>query len=128
MEKINKNNFASNFLGKTERVAVVGGGEVVDDGTGLKSKTHVNKIDLGDEMQKLTKRNEYSSINETLVTGGRCACENPLKKQTGRDVTQTVSENRQCTFCNIETKIVHCKTRSHYFYPGLNKLLDVLQS
>ena len=49
MEKINENDFASNFLGKTERVAVVGGGEVVDNGAGLKSKTHVNNkkiIDL----------------------------------------------------------------------------------
>ena len=62
--------FASNFLGKTERVAVVGGGEVVDNGTSLKSKTHVNKIDRRDEMQKLTKRNECSLINETLVMGG----------------------------------------------------------
>ena len=44
----------SNFLGKTERIAVVGGGEVVDNGTSLKSKTHVNKIDRRDEMQKLT--------------------------------------------------------------------------
>ena len=60
-------------------------------------------------MQKVTQRNECSSINELLFMGGVwSACENPLKKQTGRDVTQTVSENTQCTFCNVESKIVHC--------------------
>ena len=38
MEKVNKNNFALNFLGKTESVSVIGGGEVVDNSTSLKSK------------------------------------------------------------------------------------------
>ena len=47
MEKINKNNFASNFLGKTESVSVIGGGEVVDNSTSLKSKT--NKIDQDEQ-------------------------------------------------------------------------------
>ena len=42
MEKVNKKNFALNFLGKAESVSVIGGGEVVDNSTSLKSKT--NKI------------------------------------------------------------------------------------
>lgn len=92
-------------LGKTEHVAVVGGGEVVDNGTGLKSKTRVNKkIGGRDEMQKLTKQNECSSINKTLVMGGRCSCENLVKKQTGRDVTQTVPLNTLRTFRNLQIR------------------------
>jgi len=35
MEKVNKKNFALNFLGKAESVSVIGGGEVVDDSTSL---------------------------------------------------------------------------------------------
>ena len=49
MEKIIKNNFASNFLGKTESVSVIGGGEVVDNSTSLKNKT--NKIDQDEQIR-----------------------------------------------------------------------------
>ena len=51
MEKINKNNFASNFLGKAESVSVIGGGEVVDNSTSLKSKT--NKIDQDEQLTSI---------------------------------------------------------------------------
>ena len=51
MEKINKNNFASNFLGKAESVSVIGGGEVVDNSTSLKSKT--NKIDQDEQIRSI---------------------------------------------------------------------------
>ena len=61
MEKIIKNNFASNFLGKTERVAVVGGGEVVDNSTSLKSKT--NKIDQDEQIRSETKQLKSIKMN-----------------------------------------------------------------
>ena len=48
MEKINENDFASNFLGKAESVSVIGGGEVVDDSTSLKIKT--NEIDHDEQI------------------------------------------------------------------------------
>ena len=51
MEKIIKNNFASNFLGKTESVSVIGGGEVVDNSTSLKIKT--NKIDQDEQIRSI---------------------------------------------------------------------------
>ena len=40
---------ALNFLGKAESVSVIGGGEVVDNSTSLKSKT--NKIDQDEQIR-----------------------------------------------------------------------------
>ena len=56
--------FVSNFLGKTERVAVIGGGEVVDNGTRLKSKTHV-KIRLIVEMRCRSWQSEMNAVQLT---------------------------------------------------------------
>ena len=42
---------ALNFLGKAESVSVIGGGEVVDNSTSLKSKT--NKIGLDEQITSI---------------------------------------------------------------------------
>ena len=41
--------YASNFLGKTESVSVIGGGEVVNNSASLKNKT--NKIDQDEQIR-----------------------------------------------------------------------------